>query len=107
MLRRWRRWGRERDEDLALYGGDAYEGNSPRAGDQTCHGRSARKRGSHDGNAREHLPLLLVLLLTGYTNTGIIGHPSLATEAKGKALLDSFSRSAEAHLALISGASRS
>jgi creatinine amidohydrolase len=52
-------------------------------------------------------PHLLTLGMTGYTNTGIIGRPSLATEAKGKALLDSFSRSAEAHLALISGASRS
>jgi creatinine amidohydrolase len=52
-------------------------------------------------------PHLLTLGMTGYTNTGIIGRPSLATEAKGKALLDSFSRSAEAHLALIGGDSRS
>lgn len=50
-----------------------------------------------------HRPHLLTLGVTGYTTNGIIGQPSLATEAKGKALLDSFSRSAEAHLALING----
>lgn len=48
-----------------------------------------------------HRPHLLTLGMAGYTTTGIIGRPSLATEAKGKAILDSFSRSAEAHLALI------
>jgi creatinine amidohydrolase len=57
----------------------------------------------HSAPARPHL---LTLGMTGYTANGIIGQPSLATEAKGKALLDSFSRAAEAHLALIGGAPR-
>jgi creatinine amidohydrolase len=60
---------------------------------------------STDHSAPER-PHLLTLGMAGYTDTGIIGRPSLATEAKGKALLDSFSRSAEAHLALISGGAR-
>ncbi|RBM23588.1 creatininase family protein [Streptomyces sp. PT12] len=47
-------------------------------------------------------PHLLTLGMAGYTANGIIGQPSLATAAKGQALLDSFSESARAHLALIS-----
>ncbi|MDT0342345.1 creatininase family protein [Streptomyces litchfieldiae] len=53
----------------------------------------------HSAPDRLHL---LTLGMAGYTTNGIIGQPSLATAAKGKALLDSFSHSARAHLALIS-----
>ncbi|WP_280694719.1 creatininase family protein [Kitasatospora sp. GAS204B] len=49
-------------------------------------------------------PHLLTLGMAGYARNGIIGQPSLGTAAKGKALLDSLSQSAAAHLALISGA---
>lgn len=59
-----------------------------------------------DHSAAER-PYLLTLGMAGYTTSGIIGQPSLATESKGKALLDSFSRSAQAHLELISGSRRS
>ncbi|MBM9504563.1 creatininase family protein [Actinacidiphila acididurans] len=48
-------------------------------------------------------PHLLTLGMAGYTTTGVIGRPSLATAAKGEALLASLSRSAAAHLALIDG----
>lgn len=57
----------------------------------------------HTDHSAPSRPHLLTLGMAGYTNTGIIGQPSLATEAKGKAILDSLSRSAQAHLALISG----
>ncbi|MGW1071477.1 creatininase family protein [Streptomyces sp. NPDC002537] len=61
----------------------------------------------HDGiDADDHSapkrPHLLTLGMAGYTTNGIIGQPSLATAAKGKALLDSFSRLASAHLNVIS-----
>lgn len=58
----------------------------------------------HSAPERRHL---LTVGMAGYTTNGVIGQPSLASDAKGKALLDSFSRSAEAHLALIDGSSRS
>lgn len=58
----------------------------------------------HSAPDRRHL---LTVGMAGYTTNGIIGQPSLASDAKGKALLDSFSRSAEAHLSLIDGTSRS
>jgi creatinine amidohydrolase len=48
-------------------------------------------------------PHLLTLGMAGYTTTGVIGRPSLATAAKGEALLASLSHSAAAHLALIDG----
>ncbi|MGK5533162.1 creatininase family protein [Streptomyces sp. URMC 129] len=51
----------------------------------------------HSAPSRPHL---LTLGMAGYTNNGIIGRPSLATAAKGKALLDSLSDAARAHLAL-------
>jgi creatinine amidohydrolase len=54
---------------------------------------------------RDHLayprPHLLVTGLGGYTQTGVIGLPSLGTAAKGKAILDSLSRSFAAHLNLL------
>ncbi|WP_407560496.1 creatininase family protein [Streptomyces sp. 184] len=46
-------------------------------------------------------PHLLTLGIRGYTTTGTIGHPSLATAPKGKALLDSLAQSAATHLALL------
>jgi creatinine amidohydrolase len=61
--------------------------------------------GATDHSAPDR-PHLLTLGMAGYTTNGIIGQPSLATEAKGKAIMDSFARSAEAHLTLIDGSSR-
>lgn len=55
-----------------------------------------------DDHSAPDRPHLLTLGIAGYTTTGIIGQPSLATAIKGKALLDSFSQSATAHLDLIS-----
>ena len=43
-------------------------------------------------------PFLLVTGMAGYTQTGVIGLPSHGTSAKGKAILDSLSRSFAAHL---------
>ncbi|MET9291579.1 creatininase family protein [Streptomyces sp. NPDC003077] len=54
----------------------------------------------HTASSRSHL---LTLGMAAYTPNGIIGRPSLATAAKGKALLTSFSESAAAHLHLIGG----
>ncbi|MFB7376677.1 creatininase family protein [Kitasatospora purpeofusca] len=48
-------------------------------------------------------PYLLTLGMAGYTRNGIIGRPSLGTAEKGKALLDSLSESAAAHLSLVGG----
>ena len=42
---------------------------------------------------------LLTTGMTGYTRTGIIGRPSLATAEKGRALLQAFSVRFGAHLA--------
>jgi creatinine amidohydrolase len=44
---------------------------------------------------------LLVTGMRGYTATGVIGRPSLATAAKGKALFDSLTASFAAHLELL------
>ncbi|MFD7669155.1 creatininase family protein [Streptomyces sp. NPDC059788] len=52
----------------------------------------------HSALSRPHL---LTLGMTRYTTNGIIGQPSLATAAKGKALLDSLSQSARAHLSVL------
>ncbi|MFJ7273001.1 hypothetical protein [Kitasatospora sp. NPDC098663] len=41
--------------------------------------------------------------MAGYTKNGVIGQPSLGTSAKGRALLDSLSRSAAAHLSILAG----
>lgn len=56
-----------------------------------------------DDHSAPSRPHLLTVGMAGYTTNGIIGQPSLASAAKGKAILDSFSVSAGAHLALISG----
>lgn len=54
----------------------------------------------HDAPERPHL---LTLGMAGYTQNGIIGRPSLGTAEKGKAILESLSKSAAAHLSLIGG----
>ncbi|TDC75552.1 creatininase family protein [Streptomyces hainanensis] len=54
-----------------------------------------------DDHSAPDRPHLLTLGMAGYTGNGIIGQPSLATAAKGKALLDSLAESARAHLVLI------
>ncbi|OPC82460.1 creatinine amidohydrolase [Embleya scabrispora] len=48
-------------------------------------------------------PFLLTLGMAGYTRNGIIGHPSLATAGKGKAIMASLSDSARAHLEILAG----
>jgi creatinine amidohydrolase len=47
-------------------------------------------------------PHLLVTGMRGYTETGVIGRPSLASADKGRATLESLSRSFKDHLALLS-----
>lgn len=54
-----------------------------------------------DDHSAPSRPHLLTLGMAGYTTNGIIGQPSLASAAKGKAILDSFAESARAHLAVI------
>ena len=46
-------------------------------------------------------PHLLVTGMRGYTESGVIGRPSLATAEKGRLLLDSLARSFKDHLALL------
>ncbi|ROT34254.1 creatininase family protein [Micromonospora sp. HM5-17] len=48
-------------------------------------------------------PDLLVLGMRGYTDSGVIGQPSLATAGKGKAVLDSLTTSFAAILAVLRG----
>jgi creatinine amidohydrolase len=50
----------------------------------------------------EPRPHLLVTGMRGYTETGVIGRPSQATANKGRAILDSLTRSFKDHLALLS-----
>ena len=47
-------------------------------------------------------PHLLVTGMRGYTETGVIGRPSLASADKGRTLLESLVRSFKDHLALLS-----
>jgi creatinine amidohydrolase len=47
-------------------------------------------------------PHLLVTGMRGYTETGVIGRPSLASADKGRAIVDSLVRSFKDHLALLS-----
>ncbi|MEV4613792.1 creatininase family protein [Kitasatospora sp. NPDC049258] len=51
-----------------------------------------------DDHSAPTRPHLLTLGMAGYTENGIIGSPSLGTAVKGKAILDSLTRSAAAHL---------
>lgn len=46
-------------------------------------------------------PHLVVTGMRGYTESGVIGRPSLATAEKGRAVLDSLARSFKDHLALL------
>ena len=46
-------------------------------------------------------PHLLVTGVRGYTDSGVIGRPSLATAEKGRAILDSLTKSFEEHLAVL------
>ena len=46
-------------------------------------------------------PHLLVTGMRGYTETGVIGRPSLASADKGRALLEILARSFKDHLALL------
>ncbi|KJK57715.1 creatininase family protein [Saccharothrix sp. ST-888] len=55
----------------------------------------------YDDHSAPHRPHLLTVGMAGYTGNGIIGQPSLGTPAKGKAILDSLSRSAAAHLTVL------
>ena len=48
-------------------------------------------------------PNLLLLGMAGYTKTGIIGRPSLATAAKGEALIKALVAGLEPHLKLLRG----
>ena len=48
-------------------------------------------------------PDLLLLGMAGYTKTGIIGRPSLATAAKGEALVRHLVAGLEPHLRLLRG----
>jgi creatinine amidohydrolase len=57
------------------------------------------RRADWQADARPHL---LVTGMRGYTETGVIGRPSLASADKGRAILDSLSRSFKDHLALLS-----
>ncbi|MFF4408968.1 creatininase family protein [Streptomyces sp. NPDC001262] len=54
-----------------------------------------------DDHSAPSRPHLLTLGMAGYTRNGVIGRPSLATPAKGKAILDSLSRAARKHLDVI------
>ncbi|MFL5515220.1 MAG: creatininase family protein [Gemmatimonadales bacterium] len=47
---------------------------------------------------------LLTVGIRGYTDTGIIGRPSLATAEKGQALLDSFALQLKDHLGILRSA---
>lgn len=60
--------------------------------------REGYQHGDHLASPR---PFLLVTGMTSYTRTGVIGLPSNGTASKGKAILDSLSRSFAAHLALL------
>lgn len=56
---------------------------------------------STDDHSAPNRPHLLTVGVAGYTTNGVIGRPSLATAAKGKAILDSLAHSAGAHLDLL------
>jgi creatinine amidohydrolase len=61
--------------------------------------------GEHHAERDWHAPAwrrhLLVVGMRGYTPSGVIGQPSLATAQKGEALLDSLTASFAAHLRLL------
>jgi creatinine amidohydrolase len=60
------------------------------------------RQGYRDGDhVSDDRPYLLVTGMPAYTPTGVIGRPSLATPAKGAALLASLSRSLKSYLDLL------
>ncbi|MCI2420042.1 creatininase family protein [Saccharopolyspora sp. K220] len=62
--------------------------------------REGWQRADHEAPRR---PDLLTLGMAGYTPTGVIGQPSLASAVKGAAILDSLTGSFQAHLAMLRG----
>jgi creatinine amidohydrolase len=59
-------------------------------------------QGYGDGNwLAPHRPHLLVLGMPGYTDTGVIGRPSLASVEKGRAVLDELTAAFADHLQLL------
>ncbi|MEU0869627.1 creatininase family protein [Nocardia brasiliensis] len=58
------------------------------------------KDADHEARDRPHL---LITGMAGYTTSGIIGRPSLATAAKGRAALDSLDESFASHLKELAG----
>jgi creatinine amidohydrolase len=74
--------GGELETSILLYGQPELVGDSYVAAD-------------HEANSRPHL---LVTGMAAYTDGGIIGRPSLASAAKGEAVLDSLSASFADHL---------
>jgi creatinine amidohydrolase len=56
------------------------------------------RHGDWQASSRPHL---LVTGMRGYTESGVIGRPSLATAEKGRGILDSLARSFKDHLALL------
>jgi creatinine amidohydrolase len=62
--------------------------------------RDGNPTADHDASDRPHL---LTLGMRAYTQTGVIGRPSLGTPAKGKAILESLVGSFKNHLELLRG----
>lgn len=60
--------------------------------------RAGYETADHDGGARK---FLLTHGMPAYTETGVIGYPSMATAAKGKAVLTSLTNSFGEHLAAL------
>lgn len=60
--------------------------------------RPGYEKADHDGGERR---FLLTRGMTEYTASGVIGHPSHATAEKGRALLDSLTKSFADHLAAL------
>jgi creatinine amidohydrolase len=61
--------------------------------------RDGYQHADWQANPRPHL---LVTGMRGYTDSGVIGLPSLATAEKGRAILDSLTRSFKDHLEVLS-----
>ncbi len=60
--------------------------------------RDGNSTADHDAPDRPHL---LTIGMRGYTNSGVIGRPSLGTAAKGKAIIESLVGSFKDHLKLL------
>jgi creatinine amidohydrolase len=61
--------------------------------------RDGYEQADWQANPRPHL---LVTGMRGYTDSGVIGRPSLGTAEKGQAILDSLTRSFKNHLEVLS-----